>query len=366
MKIPPIDLSRAEARIADELTERWQRLRDDTAFVGGEEVASFERDFARFLEAGGVVAVANGTDALVVALRCLDLAPGDEVIVPALTFIATAGAVVLAGGRPVFADVEESTLNLDPEDVADRVTSRTVGVIGVHLYGRPFDVEGVQRVCDRHALWLLEDAAQAQGARWRGRRVGTLGRLGTFSFYPTKNLGAFGDAGAVSGDDLELLDRVRRVANHGRSTHTLHLEVGTNSRMDALQAAVLNCRLQLLEDDNRRRREIAAHYRQALEGVGDLRFLEDGEATEPVYHQVTLLTGHRDALREHLSEAGIGTTVYYPLPLHRQPAFEDEAGGESHPVAEAAAGRVLSLPMFPELTDDEAERVIGAVRAFFG
>jgi len=337
-------------------------------------VAAFEKGFARLLGLdagpGGVVGVANGTDALEVALRCLDLQPGDEVIVPAFTFIATAGSVSWMGGKPVFTDVEAATLNLDPEAAEARVTERTVGVIGVHLYGRPFDVERVRAMCERHGLWLIEDAAQAQGAVWRGRRVGTLGELATWSFYPTKNLGAFGDAGAVSGTDAALLERVRRVANHGRETHTLHSEVGRNSRLDGLQAAVLNCRLALLEEDNRRRREIAAGYREALDGAGDLRFPDDPPETdgsECVYHQFTLLTERRDALRRHLADAGIGSGIYYPLPLHRQPAFAHlVAADESHPVAEAAAEQALSLPMFPELTDAEAERVVAGVRGFFG
>ena len=365
--VPPIDLSRAERRIAEELTERWSRIRAQTAFVGGEEASTFEREFARFLGAAGVVGVANGTDALELSLRCLDLGPDDEVLVPAFTFIATAGAVVLAGGRPVLTDIEEATLNLDPTALEERITERTVGVIGVHLYGRPFDVDAVLEVCDRHGLWLVEDAAQAHGARWKGRRVGTFGRLATWSFYPTKNLGAFGDAGAVSGDDEELLDRVRRVANHGRETHTLHTEVGTNSRMDGLQAAVLNCRLRLLDQDNQRRRELASRYREGLAGVGDLRFPEDRADAEPVYHQFTVLTERRDALREHLAEQGIGSGIYYPLPLHRQPAFAHLVDEDvSFPVAERAAEQGLALPMFPELTFTEGQRVIDAVRDFFG
>lgn len=373
MDIPALDLARAEQRIAEQVDARWRRLRQNTAFIGGDEVAELETAFSRFQADGhphpdsvGTVAVANGTDALVLALRCLDLRPGDEVIVPALTFIATAGAVVWAGGRPVFADVEEETLNLDPESVAGLVGERTVGVIGVHLYGRPFAVDRLRTLCDRHGLWLVEDAAQAQGARWRGQRVGTLGQLGTFSFYPTKNLGAFGDAGAVTGSEAGLLDRVRRVANHGRAQHTLHSEVGTNSRMDALQAAVLNCRLPLLDGDNERRRTLAARYRQGLDGVGDLRFPVDPPEAEPVYHQFTVRTARRDELREHLASRGVGSTLYYPHALHRQPALEALAVEVTAPVAEAAAAEVISLPMFPELTEGEAQRVVETVRAFYG
>lgn len=367
MKIPAFDLKRLTSRLGPELGRRWADLVTNAAFVGGPEVARFESELASYLGAGGAVGVANGTDALVVALRALGLQPGDEVIVPAFTFIATGSAVALAGGAPVFADVDPDTLNLDPASVEERITDRTAGVIGVHLFGRPFDVAAVTGLCRRHGLWLIEDAAQAQGAAVGRQRVGTFGTLGCFSFYPTKNLGAFGDAGAVVGDDPELLDRVRRVANHGRTEHYLHGELGTNSRLDALQAAVLNLRLPELDTANRRRREIAARYTEALDGIDEVDLPRDAEGTEPVYHQFTLQTDRRDALREHLADAGIGSVVFYPIPLHRQPALAPFAPeGLSLPVSERAAERVLSLPMFPELTDQEVAAVTDALRGFFG
>ncbi len=362
--MPQFDLGRAVARIEGEVRERWQRLLAKTSFVGGDEVSAFERAFAAYLEAPEAVGVANGTDALVLALRALDLAPGDEVIVPAFTFIATAAAVRLAGGRPVFADVEEATLNLDARSAGGLVGARTAGVIGVHLYGRPCDLAALGDLCSCRGLWLLEDAAQAHGARWQGARVGRFGRLATWSFYPSKNLGCFGDGGAVTGDP-QLLERLRRLANHGRIAHYEHGEVGTNSRLDALQAAVLACRLARLDEDNARRREIAAAYRAALGGVGDLRLLAEAPGVEPVHHQFTVLTGRRDELRSFLAERGIGTAIHYPLPLHLQPAFRGETGGLGLPVAERAAREVLCLPMFPELTDGEVERVCAGVREFF-
>jgi dTDP-4-amino-4,6-dideoxygalactose transaminase len=277
--------------------------------------------------------------------------------------------VALAGGVPVFAEVEPDTLNLDVADAAARVTPRTVGVIGVHLYGRTYDTAGVAGLCRRRGLWQVEDAAQAHGARTGGRRVGTLGDLASWSFYPTKNLGAFGDAGAVTGSDPELLARVRRIANHGRTEHYLHAELGTNSRLDALQAAVLALRLSGLDEANRRRREIAGRYRVALAeaaAAGELEILRDPEGSEPVYHQFTLLADRRDALKAHLAAAGIGSGVYYPIPLHRQPALERFVpAGLELPVAEAAARRALSLPMFPELEDGEVERVAEAAAGFF-
>ncbi|HEX6202189.1 MAG TPA: DegT/DnrJ/EryC1/StrS family aminotransferase [Thermoanaerobaculia bacterium] len=367
MPVPYFDLSRAVRRIAPALDERWRRVLADTAFVLGPEVRELEEGFAAFLGAAGCVGVANGTDALVLALRALDLGPGDEVIVPAFSFFATPEAVSLAGGVPVFADVEPETLNLDPGEVAARVTPRTVGVMGVHLYGRPFDADRLGAVCERHGLWLVEDAAQAHGASWRGRRAGTIGRLAGWSFYPTKNLGGFGDGGAVSGPDADLLGRVRLLAHHGQDRRYHHLLVGTNSRLDSLQAAVLNCRLGHLAADNERRRAIAARYREELAATGDLSFPVDPPEGVVVYHQFAVRTGRRDALAAHLAERGVGSSIHYPEPLHRQPAYADHPqAGERLAVAEAAAAELLCLPCYPELGDDEVDEVCAAVRGFFG
>jgi len=364
--VPAFDLVRAYRRIAPELATRWQGILETTSFVLGPAVREFEAAFAAYLGAAGCVGVANGTDALVVALRALDVRPGDEVLVPAFSFFATAEAVVLAGARPIFADVDPQTLNLDARDAEARVTPRTVGVIGVHLYGRPFDADAVAALCARHRLWLVEDAAQAHGAAWRGRRAGTLGRLATWSFYPSKNLGCFGDGGAVTGPDAALLERVRRLANHGQTGRYRHAEVGTNSRLDSLQAAVLLCRLPLLEADNARRRELACKYHGALAGLGDLGLLVDPPGALSVYHQLTVRTRRRSALQEHLAARGIGSSVHYPEPLHRlAPLAPHLAAVPALPHAEAAAEEVLSLPMFPELEDGELAEVGAAVRSFF-
>jgi dTDP-4-amino-4,6-dideoxygalactose transaminase len=365
--VPYLDLSRARARIAPALEERWRRILDANAFILGPEVREFESAFGSLLGGAGVVGVANGTDALTIALRALDLAPGDEVVVPAFSFFATVECVVLAGGTPVFCDIDPTTLNLDPADCAARVTGRTVGVVGVHLYGRPFDHAALGEVLAARGLWLLEDAAQAHGARWRGRRVGTLGELAAWSFYPTKNLGAFGDGGAISGTDPARVDRVRRLANHGQTARYQHAEIGTNSRLDALQAAVLALRLATLDEDNASRRRLAALYREGLEGVGDLRFPADHPDDEPVYHQLTVSTARRDDLAAHLSAEGVGSSVHYPSPLHRQPALSAiVAEPPELPHAERAANEVLCLPMFPELSEEEVARAVEAVRAFYG
>ena len=365
-QIPLFNLSRAIEPIAEEVEQRWHSLLAASTFVGGAEVDRFERDFAGFIGAAGCVGVANGTDALILALRVMDLEPGDEVIVPSFTFIATAAAVDLVGGKPVFADVEATSLNLDWQSVEERITDRTVGILGVHLYGRPFAVDRALEICQKNDLWLIEDAAQAHGARWQGRRVGTFGALAPWSFYPAKNLGCFGDGGAVTGNDGVRLERLRRLANHGRTQHYEHAEVGLNSRLDALQAAVLNTRLPHLEQGNERRREIAGTYREALQGIGDLRFLVDPSESESVFHQETVLTRQRDPRRQFLQEKGIGTGVHYPLALHLQPAF---AGSSSEllnlPVAPRASDEVVCLPMYTALTATEVETVCQAVRQFY-
>ncbi len=366
MNVPAFDLRRAVARIADPLAERWRKVQENTSFVLGPEVKEFEEAFAHYLGATGTIGVANGTDALMVALRALGAGPGDEVVVPAFSFFATAEAVVLVGATPVFADVDPATLNLDPADAAARITERTVGILGVHLYGRPFDVEAIRALCDRHGLWMVEDAAQAHGASWRGRRVGTFGELTAWSFYPTKNLGCFGDGGALSGMDAKILEKARRIANHGQVARYQHAEIGVNSRLDSLQAAVLNCRLPLLDGDNARRREVACRYHGALAGLADLRLPVDPEGAACVYHQMTLLTSRREALMAHLASRGIGHSIHYPSPLHRQEALRDAIGAVPDlPVAERAAREVLCLPMFPEITDAEVDATTAAIREFF-
>jgi dTDP-3-amino-3,4,6-trideoxy-alpha-D-glucose transaminase len=366
--IPILDLSRARRRIEPELQERWRKTLEASSYIHGPEVKELEAGFAAFLGARAVVGVGNGTDALVIALRALGMKAGDEVLVPAFSFFATAEAVLLAGGTPVFCDIDEATFNLDPAELERRATPQTVGVIAVHLYGRPFDADAITAACKRRGWFLIEDAAQAHGARRGGRRCGTLGDLAAWSFYPTKNFGCFGDGGAVSGMDDELMKRVHRLANHGQSERYTHIEIGTNSRLDSLQAAVLNCRLPLLDDDNARRRKHAAHYRERLEGVGDLRFPPDEATDEVVYHQMTVSTARRDELQEHLKKSGVSSAVHYPSALHRQPAL---AGSRTTPPAgalpraERAAREVLCLPMFPELDSSEVERAAVAVAEFY-
>ncbi|MDH3743477.1 MAG: DegT/DnrJ/EryC1/StrS family aminotransferase [Acidobacteriota bacterium] len=364
-RIPAFELRGAVDAVRAEVEEGWRSLLDQTAFVGGHEVSRFEDAFSDYLGAPACAGVANGTDALVLSLKALGVGPGDEVIVPAFSFAASATTVAWLGGRPVFADVEPHTLNLDPRDLGNRVTERTVGVIGVHLYGRPFD-QAVRAFCDRKGLWLIEDAAQAHGASLASRRVGAVGELATWSFYPTKNLGCFGDGGAVTGCSAELVETVRRLRNHGQQGRYRHVELGTNSRLDALQAAVLNRRLPRLEGANERRRQIAASYSEALGPIAGLTLLADPPGSIPVYHQMTILTERRDELASYLETRGVGTSIHYPEPLHHQPALEAFAPGDDElPVSIRAARQVLCLPMFPELTDDQVAIVCSRISDFF-
>ena len=364
--VPVFDLDRALAQIRPELESRWHAILESKHFVGGSEVGAFECAFAGYLGAPDCVGVGNGTDALVLALKALGAGPGDEVVVPAFTFAATAAAVEWVGALPVFADVEPATLNLDPGRLQAAITERTVGVVGVHLYGQPFAVDRIVDICDGAGLWLIEDAAQAHGARFGERRAGSFGALATWSFYPSKNLGCFGDGGAVTGSNPELVDRVRLLANHGAKSRYRHLVVGINSRLDSFQAAVLNCRLPLLDAKNLRRRQIAARYRQAFADLDGLDCLQGAERSEAVFHQMTVTTSRRDELQAFLAERGIGSTVHYPMALPEQAAFAGSAGYRSAcPVAARAAHEVLCLPMFPELTDVEVDAAIAGVHDFF-
>jgi dTDP-4-amino-4,6-dideoxygalactose transaminase len=367
VNVPILDLARVHRRIAPQLEERWRLVLSESSFILGPEVREFEAAFAAYLGVEACAALANGTDALVLALRALGLRPGDEVIVPSFSFFATAEAVLLLGGVPVFADVDPETLNFDSEDAARRVTERTVGILPVHLYGRPIDVDAALALCEKRGLWMIEDAAQAQGAAWKGKRVGGFGRLAAWSFYPTKNLGCFGDGGAVTGNDKDVVAQVHRLSNHGQTSRYHHTEVGTNSRLDSLQAAVLNCRLALLEEDNTRRRELACRYHGALAGVGDLRLAPDPPGALSVYHQFTVRTARRDELKKYLESRGIASAVHYPLPIHHQPVMQGRPGAqEDLPVSTAAAREVLCLPIFPELTNEEHQQVCAAVRELFG
>jgi dTDP-4-amino-4,6-dideoxygalactose transaminase len=359
--VPFLDLGSdlaASARMRAELDDAWHRTLGSGRFVGGPEVAAFEAEFAAYCEAANCVGVGNGTDALELVLEALGVGPGDEVVVPAATFVATAEAVVGVGAVPRFVDVDADTLLLDPAAVEAAIGPRTVAVVAVHLYGQMADLEALARVTDRYGLALVEDAAQAHGARLSGRRAGSVGVAAAFSFYPGKNLGALGDGGAVVTGDDALAARVRRAADHGRSDDDRHLHVvsGRNSRLDGLQAAVLRVKLRGLDAANAARVAAMAHYRAALPpGCVPLAVRP---AADPVHHLAVVQVEDRAVTTRALTEAGIGWGLHYPVPCQRQPAFlRDGRPPVPLPVADAAARRVLSLPMSPTLTAEQVERV---------
>jgi len=359
--IPLTDLRVQYATIRTEIDAAVAGVLGGGVFVGGDEIHLFEREFAAYCGVRGAVGVGSGTDALTLALRALGVGAGDDVITVAHTFAATAEAIVAAGACPVFVDVRDDTLLIDGEQVERAVTPRTKAVIPVHLYGHVCDMDAIGEVARRRGLIVIEDAAQAHGARWKGRRVGGLGRVGCFSFFPAKNLGACGDAGAVVSDDEAVLARVRMLADHGRTEKNRHEAVGVNSRLDALQASILRVKLRHLDRWNEARRSAAVRYRELLTDIG-LVLPQGAAGSEPVWHLFVIRTPGRDDLRRRLHASGIETGIHYPVPLHLQPAFSHLGGGEgSLPVSEAAARSILSLPLFPEITDEQLRLVRDAI-----
>lgn len=341
----------------DEIREVIARVLEGGRYILGPEVQAFEIEFARYCGAESAIGVGSGTEALHLALAALGVGPGDEVITVAHTAVATAVAIRLCGATPVFADIDPATYTIDPSDAARLITSRTRAIVPVHLYGRPADLDALAEL----RVPIVEDCAQAHGASWRGRRVGSIGRIGAFSFYPTKNLGAIGDGGAVVTSDPELASRVRLLREYGWAERYVSSVEGWNSRLDELQAAILRVKLRSLDADNERRRTIARRYDEGL-GGGRLRLPEDAppDATH-VYHLYVVASDRRDALQEHLRAHGVGALVHYPVPVHLQPAYA-AMRSRALPHTEHAAQIVLSLPMYPELTEADQDAVIAAVR----
>ncbi len=361
MAIPFLDLHAMHAEVQAELDAAWRTVTASCGFIGGAAVERFESEWAAYCGTRHCVGVSDGTAALELALRALGIGGGDEVIVPANTFIATVEAVVATGALPVMVDVDPRTLLITAEHVAAACTPRTAAVIPVHLFGQPVDMDAIGRVAARAGIAVIEDAAQAHGATWRGLRAGGLADIGCFSFYPGKNLGAFGDAGAVVTNRPELAERIRVLANHGRDLDAAerHVRVGRNQRLDGLQAAVLSVKLPRLEAWNRGRRKAADAYGRLLDGLpaGMVR-IADGAVSS--HHLAVVQVDGRDAVRRALAERGIGTGIHYAIPCHRQPALAD-LPAVSLPVVERAAGRILSLPMFPHLDDARVARVVEAL-----
>ncbi len=359
--IPVVDLKAQYRTIKSEVDEAVLRVLDSTQFILGDEVAAFESEFAAFCHADNAIAVNSGTSALHLALLAAGIGPGDEVITVPFTFVATVAAIEYAGARPVFVDIDPNTYTIDPALIAPAMTARTKAIMPVHLYGQVADMDPILELARARGLIVIEDAAQAHGAEYKGRRAGSMGDLAGFSFYPGKNLGAYGEGGAVVTNNAEHARKIRMLRNWGGERRYEHLIKGFNNRMDGIQGAILRVKLRHLEAWTEARRRHAAEYTRRLEGSGLLAPYARPDGRH-VYHCYTVRVPRRDAVRAHLEAGGIHTGVHYPIPVHLQPAYEDLGYRRGQfPVSEAMAGEVLSLPMFPELREDQIAAVADAL-----
>ncbi|MGF1482640.1 MAG: DegT/DnrJ/EryC1/StrS family aminotransferase [Cyanophyceae cyanobacterium] len=355
--IPPFELTRQYQLIREETEAAVLAVLSSGRYIGGAAITEFEQQFASYIGVSECVACNSGTDALYLALRALNVGPGDEVITTAFSFIATAETISLTGATPVFVDIDLKTFNLNVEAAAAAITSKTKAILPVHLFGQPVEMTKLMALARQRGVAVVEDCAQATGAEWSGQKVGSIGQVGCFSFYPTKNLGACGDGGAVTTNDPDIAAQIRRLGDHGKSDRYIHEAVGVNSRLDAVQAAILQIKLRYLDEWNQQRREIAARYHELLQPMG-IRVPQEPALARSVWNQYTVLLSDRERVRGHLQQLSIGSTVYYPLPLPLQPVYQQLGYQRGQlPQSEQAARAVLSLPMFPELSSVEQQQV---------
>jgi dTDP-4-amino-4,6-dideoxygalactose transaminase len=363
MKVPFLDLKSHHAPMLNEINGAIRDVVENSAFAGGPFVERFEEDFAAYCNSSYAIGVGSGTDALWLVLLALGVGPGDEVITVPNTFMATVEAITYSGARPILVDVDERTYTMDPSALAKAITARTKAIIPVHLFGQPADMDPILEIAHQHGLFVVEDAAQAHGAEYRGRKVGTLGDAACFSFYPGKNLGAFGEAGAVVTDNPELQEKIRVLRDHGQVRKYHHTLVGWNCRMDGIQGAVLQIKLRYLEKGNQLRRAHASWYDRALNSIEAVITPWHDTHVRHVYHIYAIRVQDRDEVMQSLAEKHIGCGIHYPVPIHLQGAYRSLGYEEgAFPIAEQCAAEFLSLPMFPELTSEQLELVIQGVK----
>ncbi len=327
------------------------------AYINGPAVKRFEKEMQEYLQVPHAIACASGTDALQIALMAIGVKPGDEIITTPFTFVATTETIALLGAKPIYIDIDTKTFNIDPQKIAERITPRTKAILPVHLFGQPSDITAIKKIADDYNLYLIEDAAQAVGAKWRGKQACSFGDIASISFYPSKNLGAFGDGGMMTAANDELAEKLRSIANHGATKIYFHDRLGVNSRLDSIQAAILSVKLKYLDEWNARRREVAALYTELfLEHSDIIQTPSVHPDAEPIWHQYSIIVNHdRDRLAAALKAVGIPTSIYYPVPLHQQPAYRSYGGKiGDYPNTEFASAHILSLPMHSELSDDDA------------
>lgn len=365
-EVPILDLSKQHESIRSELDRVYKDVMDRDDFIMGKELEVFEANYSGFCETEHCVGVGSGTDALHLALRAAGVGEGDQVITVPFTFTATAETIMEVGAEPVFVDIDPDTYCMDIDQLEEKLDDRTRAVIPVHMYGLPANMSRIQELTEDTGTVVIEDACQAHGALWKEKTVGGWGDLGCFSFYPAKNLGALGDAGAVVTPHENLAQNVRRLRDHGREGKYTHVIKGCNSRLDNLQAGFLNVKLKHITRWNELRRERATTYLEALEPVEQLKLPMEPDEAYHVYHQFTVLCNQRDALKKHLETVGIDSAIHYPTPLHLQPAYHDLPYEEGDfPVSERVSDQVLSIPCFPEMTDDQQQYVIDSIQEFF-
>lgn len=366
MNIPLVDLKAQYQPLKQDILSRIETILDSMYLFLGPNVQALEKEFAVYDEVEHAIGVSEGTTALHLALRACGVQAGDEVITVSHTFIATAESIVLAGATPVFADIDPKTYNMDVTQVEARITPRTRVIIPVHLYGQPADMDPIMDIARRHNLYVIEDACQAHGARYKGRRTGGLGHLAAYSFYFSKNLGAYGEGGMVTTNDAELAQRVRLLRDHGSPKRYCHEMIGMNGRLDEIQAAVLRAKLPYLEDWNAQRRSNATHYTDLLSVLPQVQTPFVSDYAEPVFHLYVARVSERDALLAYLKEQGVGAGIHYPIPCHLQQAFTGLGYKPGDlPVTEQVAGEIISLPMYAELTAEQREYVVAAIRSFY-
>ncbi|HBL11186.1 MAG TPA: Cys/Met metabolism pyridoxal-phosphate-dependent enzyme [Cyanobacteria bacterium UBA11162] len=372
--IPPIDLKRQYQLIGEQVSAAVQEILTSGRYIGGPIVEQFEQEFAAYMGTVECVACNSGTDALYLALRSLNIKPGDEVITTPFTFIATAEVITHIGATPVFVDIDPQTFNIDITQIAAAITNKTKAILPVHLFGQPVDMSAVMNIAQAHNLAVIEDCAQATGAEWAGRKVGSIGHIGCFSFFPTKNLGACGDGGAIITNDKTLADSIRILREHGMTNRYCHEATGINSRLDTLQAAILKIKLLYLDRWNDSRRQIAENYHQLLQPVPGIILPQEQPGGRAVWNQYTIRVTknssnnhYRDQIRNQLQQLGISSMVYYPLPLHLQPVYQNlgyKMGQLS--IVEQICHEVLSLPMFPELSIEEQQQIVYGLKDCIG
>ena len=381
VNIPILDLAQQYANIEAEVSDAVLKVLASGGYIGGSRVLGFEQQFGAYIGVSECVVCNSGTDALYLALRALEIGPGDEVITTPFTFFATTEVISAVGATPVFVDIDPQTFNLDIDQLATAITNKTKAIIPVHLFGQPLDMTALMAIASDHQLAVIEDCAQATGALWAGQKVGSIGHIGCFSFYPTKNLGACGDGGAITTNDPAIAAKIRMLREHGSENRYLHTQIGINSRLDALQASILQIKLRYLDTWNQQRQAIAHRYHQLLNHIPGIVIPQELSGGQGVWNQytirlqrgeradsspmahVSISSDYRDKVRQMLQQQGVGSMVYYPLPLHLQPVYQSLGYQLGQlPVAEQACHEVLSLPMFPELSQEQQEQVIYSLK----